>query len=262
MRDSLDLDTYPLDRPDSDGYRALVERCRADLVGNGMFTLPGFMRPDIAQAAAQALLPRFATESFRHERRHNIYFQPAIPDLPVDHPALTEFQTSNDTLCLDQMPDSAMAALYDWPPFARFLADTMGKDALYPMADPLAGVNVMSYAEGQSLNWHFDRSEFTTTLLLQAPETGGEFVYRTDLRTETDANYDGVARLLRGEDPQVRVLRLTPGALNVFRGKNTPHRTADVRGSTARVIAVFSFYDRPGVCFSEAERIGFYGRAR
>jgi hypothetical protein len=27
-----------------------------------------------------------------------------------------------------------------------------------------------------------------------------------------------------------------------------------------RVIALFSFFDKAGVCFSEEERLGFYGR--
>jgi hypothetical protein len=261
MREILDLDTYPLDRPDSPDWQALVASCRADLARDGMFNLPGFMRPLVAQDAAKALLPKFPTDSFRHEREHNIYFLKSIPGLPDDHPALTRFRTSNDTLCLDQMPESAMARLYDWEPFARFLAATMDKPALYPMADPLAGLNVMSYREGQALNWHFDRSEFTTTLLLLAPDRGGEFVYRTDLRSDTDPNYDGVARLLRGEDPEVRTLTLAPGTLNVFRGKNTPHRVGNVKGQTPRMTSVFSFYDRPGVAFSDKERIGFYGRA-
>jgi hypothetical protein len=261
MRDILDLDRYPLDRPDSPDWQALVDRCRADLERDGMFNLPGLMRAPVAEAAARALAPRFATESFHHQRAHNIYFLKSLPDLPLDHPALTLFQTSNNTLCEDQLAETPMARLYRWEPFARFLAATMDKPALYPMDDPLAGLNTMSYAQGQTLNWHFDRSEFTTTLLLQAPERGGEFVYRTDLRSDTDPNYDGVARLLRGADDQVRRLSLSPGTLNVFRGKNTPHRTGDVIGAKARVISVFSFYDRPGVAFSEEERTGFYGRA-
>lgn len=261
MRDMLDLTAYPLDRPDSPDYQALVARCRADLAHNGMFNLPGFMHPEVAQAAAQDLAPKFDSESFRHEREHNIYFLKSIPDLPEDHPALTRFQTSNNTLCEDQLQETPMARLYHWEAFAQFLAATMEKPALYPMDDPLSGVNKMSYREGQALNWHFDRSEFTTTLLLQAPEQGGKFIYRTDLRSDSDPNYEGVARLLRGEDPEVRSLDVTPGTLNVFRGKNTPHRVANVRGERARIISVFSFFDRPGVAFSEQERLGFYGRA-
>ena len=96
----------------------------------------------------------------------------------------------------------------------------------------------MSYTEGEALNWHFDRSEFTTTLLLQAPEGGGDFEYRTDLRAAEDPNYDGVARLLRGEDPDVRLLRLSPGALNVFRGINTPHRVTGLNGGRCRFVLV------------------------
>ncbi len=136
----------------------------------------------------------------------------------------------------------------------------MEKPALYPKEDPLARFNAMGYQAGNGLNWHFDRSEFTTTLLLQAPERGGVFEYRTDLRSDDDPNHDGVARLLRGEDPEVRVLRLWAGTLNVFQGKNTAHRVTKVQGATRRIIAVFSYYERPGVSFSDEERLGFYGR--
>jgi len=262
MHSILDLDTYPIDKPQTPAWQALVDQCRAELAADGMFTLPGFMHPQIAEQAAHDLAPKFETESFRHERTHNIYFLKSLPALADDHPALSQFQTSNDTLCLDQMAGSAMARLYAWPDFATFLAAAMEMPVLYPMADPLAGVNVMSYQQGQALNWHFDRSEFTTTLLLQAPEQGGDFIYRTDLRHADDPNYDGVARLLNGHDPEVRSLTLTPGSLNVFRGKNTPHRVADVAGAKARVISVYSYFDRPGVVFSDEERIGFYGRSQ
>ena len=65
-----------------------------------------------------------------------------------------------------------------------FLAEVMGKPQLHTMADPLARANVMAYRAGDALNWHFDRSEFTTTLLLQAPDAGGDFQYRRDLRSD------------------------------------------------------------------------------
>jgi len=262
MQHALDLKTYPLDKPGSAEWQALVDQCRADLARDGMFSLPAFMDPEVAQQAAIDALPKFETESFRHEREHNIYFLKTIPGLPDDHPALARFKTSNNTLCLDQVTGSPMAQLYEWPEFAGFIAAVMEKPAMYTMDDPISGMNVMAYREGQALNWHFDRSEFTTTLLLQAPEEGGEFVYRTDLRSDSDPNYDGVARMLTGEDPEVRTLTLAPGTLNVFRGKNTPHRVVDVKGPKARVITVFSYYENPGVSFSDEERIGFYGRAR
>jgi 2OG-Fe(II) oxygenase superfamily len=261
MHDILDLDAYPLDRPEESAYAALVEDCRADLARDGMFNLGGFLRPDAAARAAAEVMPQMAEGSYHHRRRHNIYFRREIPGLAPCHPALTQFETSNRTVCADRIPESIVVRVYEWAPLRRFLAATMGKDELHLMADPLARANVMAYGAGEALNWHFDRSEFTTTLLLQAPEAGGDFEYRTDLRSDEDPNYEGVARLLRGEDEQVRTLRLSAGTLNVFQGKNTAHRVTPVRGARDRMIAVFSYYERPGVTFSEEERIGFYGRA-
>lgn len=258
----LDLDHYPLDRLESGEAQALVARCRSDLHARGMFNLPGLVRPEVLQSTVAELEPLFATQAFVHARKHNIYFKKDIPGLPPDHPALREVTTSNRTVCADQMPaDAAVLTIYQWAPLAAFLARVMDKPCLYTMADPLARVNVMSYGAGETLNWHFDRSEFTTTLLLQAPESGGAFEYRTDLRTDTDPNYDGVAKLLAGEDPLARIEPLTAGTLNVFRGKNTAHRVTTVEGSRPRIIAVFSYYERPGVMFSTEERVGFYGRA-
>jgi len=261
MQDILDLDRYPLDRPDSAGTRALADRCRADLAANGMFNLDGLLRPGAIATAVAEVKPLLDSASFTHRRRHNIYFRPDLPGLAPDHPALRLCETVNHTICADQIPATVLMRLYEWPPFAAFLAAVMEKPGLYTMADPLARVNVMAYRDGEALNWHFDRSEFTTTLLLQAPEAGGDFEYRTGLRSDDDPNYDGVARLLEGRDAAVETLRLAPGTLNVFRGKNTAHRVTPVAGAVERIIAVFSYYERPGVLFSEAERIGFYGRA-
>ena len=260
MRDLIDLDRYPLDRPESGDWQALVDTCRADLAAEGMYNLAGFLRPVAVEAAVAELAPKLENESFRHARRHNIYFQPEIEGLPPDHPALGEMETVNHTVCADQIPGSVVMRLYEWPQFARFIAATMKIERLYTMPDPLACVNAMAYHEGEALNWHFDRSVFTTTLLLQAPEEGGAFEYRSDLRSEGDPNYDGVARLLEGRDDQVKRLRLSPGTLNVFRGRNTAHRVTPVRGARARIITVFCFYDREGVRFTPEEQLGFYGR--
>ncbi len=257
----LDLDRFPLDDADGPAGRALVRDCRAELAANGLFSLDGLVRPEALARCVAEVRPVLDTAAFTHARRHNAYFEASVPGLAADHPALAEVETINHTICADQIAGSLVVSLYEWPPLARFLAAVMGKPALHSMADPLGRVNVMAYRDGEALNWHFDRSEFTTTLLLQAPETGGEFQYRSDLRSEADPNYDGVARLLAGADGAVRTLPLRPGTLNVFKGKNTAHRVTPVGGPRDRIVAVFSYFDRPGVTMSTDERIGFYGRA-
>lgn len=260
MREFLDLDRFPLDDLDSRERASLVEACQNDLAERGMFNLDGLVRPEALRQCLAEVTPVHKTSAFTHKRKHNVYFKDAIDGLAPDHPALAMLETINHTICADQIPDSLVCRIYEWPPLARFLADAMDKPVLYTMPDPLARVNVMAYRHGETLNWHFDRSEFTTTLLLQAPEAGGEFQYRSDLRTDTDPNYDGVVRLLRGEDDEVHTLPVTPGTLNVFRGTNTIHRVSPVQGLRERIIAVLSYYEQPGAMFSDEDRMGFFGR--
>jgi hypothetical protein len=189
-----------------------------------------------------------------------VYFRDEVEGLDAGHPALAMVDTVNHTVCGDQLDGTVINAVYEWPPLLDFLARVMGQKSLYLMDDRVARLNVIEYRPGEALNWHFDRSHYTTTLLLQAAEAAGEFEYRSALRSATDPNYDGVARVLQGADAGVRVNALAAGTLNVFAGVNTLHRVTPVGGTRSRLVAVLSYYDRPGVRFTAEERLGFYGR--
>ncbi len=225
-----------------------------------MVDLEGFVRPKALQQCVADVAPLFSTSAFRHKRRHNVYFDDDVPGLAPDHPALRRVETANYTICGDQIPNNVLCRIYEWRPLADFIAAAMDKPRLFPMDDPLARINVMAYPAGEGLNWHFDRSEFTVTLLLQAPTSGGLFQYRTGLRSDNEPNYRGVARLLDDRDPAVQTRPLAAGTLSLFKGKNTAHRVTPVEGNRNRIVAVFSFYEKPGVRFTAAERHGFYGR--
>jgi len=261
MRDLLDLDRFPIDRRDAAQCLELIQQCKAELAADGMFTLEGFVNAAAVERAVLELDPLLDGASYRHARRHNIYFKDEVAGLAADHPALRKLETVNYTLCADQLTGTIVDRIYEWPPLVDFLARVMDKPRLYVMDDPLARLNVLAYRPGAALNWHFDRSQFTTTLLIRAAESGGEFQYRSGLRSDTEPNYDGVARLLRGEDPKMSVLPLAAGSLNVFAGRHTAHRVTPVAGALSRIVAVFSYYDVPGFAFSDAERLGFYGRS-
>ena len=81
-----------------------------------------------------------------------------------------------------------------------------------------------------------------------------------ELRTDDDPNYEGVGRMIAGNDPEVISVDVAPGALNVFRGHNTAHRVTTVGGDKERMVAVLSLYENPGVRFSDSEKMGFYRR--
>jgi len=165
-------------------------------------------------------------------------------------------------LDLERYPIDEPASAYEWMPLVTFLGRVLDVPRLYLMGDPLARANVLEYRPGEALNWHFDRSRYTTTLLIQAAEQAGEFEYRSNLNSDTDPNYDGVGRVLRGEDHSIQTNPLAAGTLNVFAGKNTLHRVTTVRGTRSRFVAVYSYYERPDVQFNDSERMGFYGRTR
>ena len=65
MRDLINLDLYPLDNPDSDGFRELVQLCRTALAKDGLFNLPGFVLQSALEQAVRELTPRFKKRSLR-----------------------------------------------------------------------------------------------------------------------------------------------------------------------------------------------------
>ena len=259
---NLDLERYPLNRPGSSSTNALITSGRSELRTQGVFLLPGFLRASALKKCVDELAPIIEQGSFLHNREHNIYFDDEYSGIPAEHPALTRMQTVSQTVCADQIPQSMLATLYAWPPLIDFIASVVGKAHLYPMDDPLASLNIKSFRKGDVTNWHFDRAEFTITLLLQKSESGGEFQIRRNLRSESEPNHDGVAKLLQGQDENVRTFDIEPGTLTIFRGKNTAHRVSPVMGNRLRIVAVLSYFDAPGVRFADADRIQFYGRSQ
>jgi hypothetical protein len=255
----IDVTRYPLDDDMGEARQALVAQCRSDLESQGSFSLDGFLRPEALAACVGEVAPLMARDSFHHCQTHNIYFAKGAPSLPQGHGALADQTSSNHTLTCDQLDGTVIRQVYEWPPLCAFLADVFEKQ-LYRMADPLACLNVMGYGRDEAIGWHFDRSQFTVTLLLQAPEAGGVFEYRRNLRGEDDPNYDGVARLLAGQDPEVHSLPLRPGTLNVFAGRFAAHRLTPVAGSRMRLVAILTFMDEPQVMFRPDDRRQFYGR--
>lgn len=258
----VDTQRYPLGDLGDARRRALVARCRASFEAQGSFTLEGFLRAEaLAEAAGQveALMGRVA---HRHVARHNVYFSDEVPGLPADHGALAPLESANYTLTCDQLAGTHVREVYEWDGLLDFLVEVLDGPRLYRMQDPLARLNVMGYGEGDALDWHFDRSQFTVTVLLQEPQAGGTFEYRRHLRTDTEPRYDAVARLLAGEDPDVRALPLPAGTLNVFAGRYAAHRVTPVEGPRMRMVAILSYVESPGMSFSDGDRVRFYGRAR
>ena len=262
MRSILDLECWPVDAPQHERGRALVARCRDALQDAGMVSLEGLIRPEALRAATREVEPLFDTASFTHAREHNIYFDDDIEGLEADHPALSRQTTVNhhDLRRPDTgqhgRADLRVAAAHRLPGGGDGEAQALpdGRSLRPHQRDGLPGGRAAQLAlRPGRVHGHAAPAGAGCGRGVPVPQRSQE--------PRPIQTYEGVARLLAGRDERVQTLPLAPGTLNVFKGKNTAHRVTPVEGRRPRIIAVFSYYERPDVIFSDAERLGFYGRA-
>ena len=255
IADIVDLDRYPV--ADADFAHAAAERLDRD----GVLLLADFIRPEaLAQMRAEAVAKR--DRAYFCAQEHSVYLTPPDPAYPSDHPANRRVISSKGCICDDDIAAaSPLRRLYDAPAFRAFVAAVTGQAELHPYADPLSSINIHYAERGQELGWHFDNSSFAITLLIQKPEAGGAFEYLRDLRDAAagEMNFDRVAEVLDGR-VEPRVLRMEPGTLVLFRGRNSLHRVTPNDSDRTRMLAVLAYNDAPGVALSESARMTFYGR--
>ncbi len=258
--DLVDLERYPIHELDGAAGRQLVASCRSDLDARGACQLEGFI-----QAAAIERLAAEADDlkgvSFRNEAIHNVYFEDVPAGIAPDDPRGMMERASQATVAYDLIPaDATIRAFYESDELLAFVGAALGKAPFYRNADPLGALNLVYYAEGDELGWHFDRAEFVVTLMLQPAVTGGDFDYVPNLRSDADENYAAVARLLQGDPAGVHHAPSGAGTLAFFRGRHSIHRVTPIRGDVLRTNAVLSFADRPDHRLNELTQRMFYGR--
>ena len=257
----IDSDRYPLDQADHPAARALVARCRAELAERAVCVVERLLTP-AALAAMAAEAERLAPLAHHRAARRNCYIGVEDdPSLPASHPRRRFMATTLGVVADDLIPaDALVRELYTWPAFRGFLAAIMGYPALYPNEDRFQALNVIVYEPGEQSDWHFDPdNDFTVTLLLQEAEAGGDFSLVPDIRGTADENYDAVGRVLDGDASRVVRVARPPGSLVVFRGHDSLHRVATVRGGRRRLVAVMCYEDRPGVVGDPAVNAAIYG---
>ena len=258
--DLVDLDRYPVHELESAAGSQLLERCREDMARSGAARLDGFVRPEaVAQLAADAsgLVPL----GFGNDDVHTVYFEDVDTSLPTDDPRRLLVRSAQKAVAMDRLPESfGVRRLYAWDDLTTFVAAALGKDRLYRSEDPLDGCNVTVYEEGDELGWHFDRSEFSVTLMIQPAEQGGVFEYVPAVRSADDERYAAVGAILAGEQKDVIELPSVPGTLAFFRGRYSLHRVTPVKGTRPRLNSVLTYASAPGHRLNPLTAKLFYGR--
>ncbi len=251
----IDRERYPIDRLDRPEGKALIERMRATLAAEGSCCLPGFLKPEVADAMAkemEGLAPHAnsgRTEISPYEFDPDVDAVAVADRYPEGHPRRRMVRRRFSVLAYKHIPEKALIRrLYWWDAMPQLLAGILGLPKIYRFEDEYQAINVLYMGEGGEQQWHFDSNDFSITLLLQQAEQGGEFKYAPNIRRSGDENYEGVARLLDGDETSAQVVTvpLTAGTLMIFRGKYSIHRATPVRGPRQRIQTVLCFDVDPG----------------
>ena len=248
----VDLDRYPIDRPDHPRYRELLAR-GGDALGQGaLFALPRFLRAEIVlQMAAE--LDALRQRSTRYDRPRNAYtLVETDNDLASDHPRNLMHSCSYNQVLNFQIPnDSPLRRVYYWQPLTEFLRILCGYDSFYRSDCPHLALSAKIAGPGDTDGWHYDSNDVVFSLLLQAPEAGGQFEYAPYIRSESNENYAEVSRLYRNPQRYAERPPMSPGDLTVFKGDLSMHRVTPVEGERRRIVALFCYDREPGTSFDQ-----------
>ena len=241
-----------------EGFR---RQCKEQLDKHGALVLDKF----ILEAAVESIKNdghKNKHLAYYTESAHNIYLSPTDSSYPEDHARNRKISSSKGCITTDQIPqESVLHTLYCSDEFKAFLCSVLGEAELHEYADPLSGINLHYASKGQELGWHYDNSSFAITLLIEKPQAGGVFEYVKDVRDADagDMSFQTSAEILDSEITP-NTLTMEPGALVLFRGKNSMHRVTPTEGDITRMLVVLAYNSQANVSLSESARMTFFGR--
>ena len=218
--------------------------------------------------------------AFTTDGTHTAHLLKVDPSFPGDSVRNYEMRTQVASIAFDELVDgSELASLYRHPTLRKLVAIIVQKDELYLSDDPLGCCSINVFRPNHHHSFHFDESEFSTTLMLQEADVEGTglFQYTHPLRSDSnDLALESVAAVLRKHDDTVdgddfcepqspctalHTLEFTPGTLSIFSGSRSLHRVTRVEGDQSRLVAVLTFASEPGFRNSPEVQTLFWGRA-
>lgn len=255
----VDLERYPIADLESAEGAAFLQTCQDQMEEHGWCNLDGFIRPEALAALADesnALLPTADVLTIKR----NIYQGAIDPSLPKDDPRRKEYTHVATQLADDQLPkETLIQQLYQSPRLTDFVRRVQKKEVLHRCADEFQALNVVALHPGSWHAWHYDTTECTVTLLLQAAETGGDFAFLPNSRTDETEDREAVDRLLAGDMSHAQKFDRGAGTFTLFRGGYSLHGVTEVEGSTPRVTAIMTYDEQEGRVISDDVNIRIYG---
>lgn len=256
----VELSRYPITDLTTKAGIAFADQCRLQYQQTGLCMLPGFIKPAALDTLAGEAAS-FSDKAYFCKSTHNAYLDNGDSDAAKNETVNRQEQTYVGSVAYDHIAEgSQLKQLYQWDPLKDFIGYVLGKSPFYRFSDPFGACSINVFVEGGEHGWHFDESEFTVTLMVQAPESGGTFEYVPQIRGLSDEK-EIVGRILDGDREGVVELPFTAGTLLIFGGNQTLHRVTRVSGNRARLVPVLCYAEEPNLVNSKSVRQLFWGRS-
>lgn len=261
-QDIFNLGRYPLNDLDSPAGSALVKAVREQLGEDGCCSLDGFVTDRALEIMAEQA-KKLADLAFPGPTSVSPYFfNYRIGEgmrVNRSHPIKRKGKRNLRQVAADLIPgDHLLSILFHSPLMTGFLSRVL-QVPVYRNRDKYQSLNISFMDRGGCQQWHFDSGNMVTTLLLQAPESGGNFEYAPAIRSDQSENFDEVRKVLDGHSKRIKRLELRPGSLNLFRGHYSLHRVTEVQGSTERIQGILGYSTTPNLAGKLESSILHYG---
>merc|ERR1712142_473936 len=182
VREVVDLSRYPIQDVNTQEFRTLLVQTRNSYQKDGIVTLPGFMLSSAVEKSVAEVERAKGAEWFT-KSTHNVFLDSGDSSFSQDHIRNRELPTSVASLAYDRLDiNGPLLTLYHSDSFCVFLAQVLGMEHFYRLADPLGAASINIFPPGTSHNWHFDESVFSVTIMIQKPEGGGLFRHTHPIR--------------------------------------------------------------------------------
>lgn len=255
----IDLDRYPIENLDSGKGAEFLRTCQEHMEAHGWCSFDGFINPE-ALAALTSETNGLLTSAEKLTIKRTIYQKEADSSANSEDVREQELVHHATQLANDQIPpESLLQQLYQSDLLTDFVRRVQGKEVLYRCADEFQALNVVALLPDNWHAWHYDTTECTVTMLLQAADSGGEFVFLPNSRTDDWEDREAVERLLSGDLSKAQSFGRGAGTFTMFRGGYSLHGVTKVEGGQPRVTAILTYDEEPDRVLSDDVNIRIYG---
>ena len=279
----MNFEKYPwLSDLSSSAAATAIEAAKQSYRKTGAATFPNILTDEALESCVQDAREQ-EDAAFTTDDVHTAYLRPVDPNFDLKSVKNFEMRTKVASIAFDELPkDSKLSEFYKQPTLRELVAKIIEKEEIYLSDDPLGCCSINVFRPGYHHSFHFDESEFSTTLMLQESSIPGTglFQYTNPLReVSDDLALSSVAKAISDFDSAasedfieldsekdvneipLHTLEFVPGTLSVFAGSKSLHRVTKVKGNCSRLVAVLTFASEPGFKNTPAVQKLFWGRS-